>query len=122
MAKARARTAARRKKKAIKLDRARVHVHSTFNNTILTLTDPNGDVVLWRSPGTVGFSGSRKGTPYAAQMACSALVRDMKDFGIRSVTVTVNGTGAGRQAAVQTLRSSGIQVEEVKNVTPTAHS
>ncbi len=99
-----------------------MHVHSSFNNTILTLTDLNGDVVLWKTPGTVGFTGSRKGTPFAAQMACQALVRDMRDFGIRSVTVTVNGTGAGRQAAVQTLRSSGIQVEEVRNVTPTAHS
>jgi len=112
----------KRKKKAIKLERARVHVHSTFNNTILTLTDLNGDVITWKSPGTVGFSGSRKGTPYAAQLAAQALAREMKDFGIRSVVVTVTGTGAGRRAAVQTLRSAGIQVEEVRNVTPVPHS
>lgn len=111
-----------RKKRAIKLERARVHVHSTFNNTILTLTALDGSVITWKSPGAVGFSGSRKGTPYAAQIACQALVREMRDYGIRAVVVTINGTGAGRQAVVQTLRSSGIQVEEVKNVTSTPHS
>ncbi len=117
-----ARRTTRRRKKAIKLERARVHIHSTFNNTILTLTDLDGNVITWKSPGTVGFSGSRKGTPYAAQVACQALVKEMKEFGIRSVVVTVNGAGPGRQAVIQTLKSSGIQVEEVKNVTPTPHS
>ncbi len=117
-----ARRTTRRKKKSIKLERARVHIHSTFNNTILTLTDLDGNVLTWKSPGTVGFSGSRKGTPYAAQVACQALVKEMKEFGIRSVVVTVNGAGPGRQAVIQTLKSSGIQVEEVKNVTPTPHS
>lgn len=117
-----AKTTASRKKKAVKLDRARVHIHSTFNNTILTLTDLNGDVIIWKSPGTVGFTGSRKGTPYAAQLAAQALAKEMKDFGVQSVTVTVDGTGPGRQAAIQTLRAAGIQVEEVKNVTPNPHS
>lgn len=117
-----ARRSLRRKKKVIKLERARVHIHSSFNNTILTLTDLNGDVITWKSPGTVGFSGSRKGTPYAAQLAAQALAKEMRDYGIRSVVVTVDGTGPGRQAAVQTLRSAGIQVEEVKNVTPVSHS
>ncbi len=109
-------------KKAIKLERARVHVHSTFNNTILTLTDLQGNTITWQSAGTAGFSGSRKGTPYAAQLATQALLREMKEYGIRSVIVTVQGTGPGRQAVVQTLRSSDIQVEEVKNVTPVSHS
>lgn len=111
-----------RKKKAIRLDRARVHVHSTFNNTIITVTDPMGNAVGWQSGGTAGFTGSRKGTPYAAQLATQALVRDLKDYGVRSVLVTVDGTGSGRQAVVQTLRSLGIQVEEVRNVTPVSHS
>ncbi|MBC7221844.1 30S ribosomal protein S11 [Candidatus Bipolaricaulota bacterium] len=111
-----------RKKKNIRLERARVHIHSTFNNTILTLTDLDGNVLAWQSGGTVGFSGSRKGTPYAAQLAAQALVRQMKDMGIRSVIVTVNGSGPGRQPVIQTLRAGGIQVEEVKNVTPTPHS
>ncbi|MEW6217788.1 MAG: 30S ribosomal protein S11 [Candidatus Bipolaricaulota bacterium] len=111
-----------RKKKAIRLDRARVHVHSTFNNTIITVTDPTGNAVGWQSGGTAGFTGSRKGTPYAAQLATQALVRDLKEYGVRSVIVTVDGTGSGRQAVVQTLRSLGIQVEEVRNVTPVSHS
>ncbi|MGC9529741.1 MAG: 30S ribosomal protein S11 [Candidatus Bipolaricaulaceae bacterium] len=116
------RTTQRKRKKVVKLERARVHIHSTFNNTIITLTDLDGNVVTWKSPGTAGFSGSRKGTPFAAQLACQELVKEMKDFGIRSVLVTVDGTGSGRQAVVQTLRSGGIQVEEVRNVTPVSHS
>ena len=111
-----------RKKKAIRLDRARVHVHSTFNNTIITVTDPAGNAVVRQSGGTAGFTGSRKGTPYAAQLATQALVRDLKEYGVRSVIVTVDGTGSGRQAVVQTLRSLGIQVEEVRNVTAVSHS
>lgn len=111
-----------RKKKAIRLDRARVHIHSTFNNTIVTVTDLNGNTVSWKSGGTAGFTGSRKGTPYAAQLATQALARELKEYGVRSVIVTVDGTGSGRQAVVQTLRSLGIQVEEVRNVTPVSHS
>lgn len=111
-----------RKKRTIHLDRARVHVHSTFNNTIITVTDLNGNALGWQSGGTAGFSGSRKGTPYAAQLATQALARHLKEYGVRSVIVTVDGTGSGRQAVVQTLRSLGIQVEEVRNVTPVSHS
>lgn len=111
-----------RKRKNVRLERARVHIYSSFNNTILTLTDLDGNTLAWQSGGTVGFSGSRKGTPYAAQLACQALVRQMKEMGIRSVIVTVDGAGPGRQPVIQTLRASGIQVEEVKNVTPTPHS
>ncbi len=110
------------KKKAIRLDRARVHIHSTFNNTIITLSDLQGNTITWQSGGTAGFTGSRKGTPYAAQLATQALVRELKEFGVRAVVVTVDGTGPGRQAVVQTLRSSDIQVEEVRNVTPVSHS
>jgi len=111
-----------RKKKAIRLDRARVHVHSTFNNTIITVTDHNGNAVGWQSGGTAGFTGSKKGTPYAAQLATQSLARDLKEYGVRSVIVTIDGSGSGRQAVVQTLRSAGIQVEEVRNVTPVSHS
>jgi small subunit ribosomal protein S11 len=108
--------------KNIKLERARVHIHSTFNNTIITLTEINGNPVTWKSPGMVGYKGSRKGTPYAAQIAAEALVREMKDYGIRSILVTVKGTGSGRQSVVQTLKGSGIRLEEVRNVTPVSHS
>ncbi len=107
---------------ARKVDRARLHVHSTFNNTILTLTDLEGHVLAWASPGTRGFKGSKKGTPYAAQLACEALIAKMREFGIRSVVVTINGTGQGRNSVVNTIKGSGIRVEDVKNVTPVSHS
>jgi small subunit ribosomal protein S11 len=97
-------------------------VHSTFNNTILTLTDLEGHVLAWTSPGTRGFKGSKKGTPYAAQLACEALLAKMREFGIRSLVVTINGTGQGRNSVVNTLKGSGIRVEDVKNVTPVSHS
>ncbi|MCK5584767.1 30S ribosomal protein S11 [Candidatus Bipolaricaulota bacterium] len=108
--------------KNIKLERAQVHIHASFNNTIITITDMNGHPVLWKSPGVVGYKGSRKGTPYAAQIAAESLSREMKDIGIRSVAVFVKGTGSGRQSVIQTIKSSGIRVEEVKNVTPLSHS
>ncbi|HIC96086.1 TPA: 30S ribosomal protein S11 [Candidatus Bipolaricaulota bacterium] len=107
---------------ARKVERARVYVHSTFNNTILTLTDTDGQVLTWVSPGVVGFKGSRKGTPYAAQMAAERLLERMKEFGVRSVTILVKGTGSGRNSVIQTLKGSGIRVEEVKNITPVAHN
>jgi len=108
--------------KNVKLERALVSIHSTFNNTIITVSDMNGNPVMWKSPGMVGYRGSRKGTPYAAQIAAESLTRDMKDSGIRSVVIRVKGTGSGRQSVVQTIKSSGIRVEEVKNVTPVSHS
>ena len=107
---------------ARKVERARVYVHATFNNTILTLTDQNGDVLTWVSPGAVGFKGSRKGTPYAAQIAAERLIERMRDHGVRSVVVLVKGTGSGRNSVIQTLKGSGIRVEEVKNITPVSHS
>jgi len=104
------------------LDRARVHIHATYNNTILTLTDLDGNVLAWSSCGVVGFKGSRKGTPFAAQLATEKLMERMKEFGIKSVIITVNGTGSGRNSAVNTLKNSPFRVEEVKNVTPVSHS
>jgi len=108
--------------KNIKLERALIHVHATFNNTIITVTDMTGNPVAWKSPGVVGYKGSRKGTPYAAQIAAESLSREMKDMGIRSVSIEVKGTGSGRQSVIQTIKASGIRVEEVKNVTPVSHS
>ncbi len=108
--------------KNIKLDRAKVHIHATYNNTIITVCDMNENPVTWKSPGMVGYKGSRKGTPFAAQVAAESLVREMKDYGIRSVSIAVKGTGSGRQSVVQTIKGSGIRVEEVKNVTPVSHS
>jgi small subunit ribosomal protein S11 len=108
--------------KNIKLDQAIVHIHATYNNTIITVCDKNDNPITWKSPGMVGYKGSRKGTPFAAQVAAESLVREMKDYGIRSVSISVKGTGSGRQSVVQTIKGSGIRVEDVKNVTPVSHS
>jgi small subunit ribosomal protein S11 len=104
------------------VDRARLHVHATYNNTIITLTDLDGNVLGWSSPGVVGFKGSRKGTPYAAQLATERIMEKMKEFGIKSVVVTVDGTGSGRNSVVNALKNSPFRVEEVKNITPVSHS
>ena len=105
-----------------KLDRARIHVHSSFNNTIVTLTDLSGQVLAWSTPGIEGFKGSKKGTPFAAQLATEALVNKMKEFGIRAVVVTIDGVGPGRNSVVNALKNAVVRVEEVKNVTPVSHS
>ncbi len=107
---------------AKKLERARVHIHATFNNTIITLADLTGEVLAWQSPGCVGFKGSRKGTPYAAQVAADRLIGKMREFGIKSVIITINGAGPGRHSVTQTLKGAGIRIEEIKNVTPVSHS
>lgn len=106
----------------VKLNKARVHVHASFNNTILTLTDTDGDVISWVTPGAVGFKGSRKGTPYAAQVAAENLVEELRDYGVNSVIVTVKGTGSGRNSVIQTIEGAGIEVTKVTNITPRAHS
>jgi len=108
--------------KNIKIERAVIHIHATFNNTIITTTDLNGHPITWKTPGSVGYKGSKKGTPYAAQIAAESLARELKDYGVRSVAIRVKGTGSGRQSVVQTIKASGIRVEEVKNVTPVSHS
>lgn len=107
---------------ARKVERARVYIHTSFNNTILTLTDTNGDVLTWVSPGAVGFKGSRKGTPYAAQIAAERLIARMREHGVRSIVVLIKGTGSGRNSVIQTLKGSEIRVEEVRNITPVSHS
>jgi small subunit ribosomal protein S11 len=104
------------------LERARVHVNSTYNNTIITLTDVDGHVLAWATPGLVGFKGSRKGTPFAAQLATERLMERMKEYGIKSVVLTINGTGSGRNSVLNAFKNSTFRVEEVRNVTPIAHS
>lgn len=98
------------------------HVHATFNNTIVTITDPQGLVVAWSSAGSVGFKGSRKGTPFAAQMAAEAAARKVSDFGMRSVIVYVKGPGGGRESAVRALQGAGLNVSSIKDVTPIPHN
>ena len=98
------------------------HVHSTFNNTIVTVTDEHGNVLTWSSAGALGFKGSRKSTPYAAQMAAEAAAKASMDHGMKSVEVCVKGPGPGREAAVRALQAAGLEVTAINDVTPIPHN
>ena len=111
--------AKRRERKAIPAGRA--FIQSTFNNTIVTLTDPGGNVIAWSSSGTSGFKGSRKGTPYAAQMAARDAARKAMEHGLRQVEVFVRGPGSGREAAIRSLQASGLHITSIRDVTPIPH-
>jgi small subunit ribosomal protein S11 len=110
----------RREKKSIPAGRA--YIQSTFNNTIVTLTDPQGNVIAWGSSGSARFKGSRKGTPYAAQLAARDAVRKGMEHGLRQVEVFVKGPGSGREAAIRSLQSSGLTVTSIRDVTPIPHN
>lgn len=99
-----------------------VHIQSTFNNTIVTITDPNGNVVSWSSAGMQGFKGSRKSTPFAAQQAAEDAARKAQDHGMKTVEVYVKGPGSGRESALRALQSSGFNVVMIKDVTPIPHN
>jgi small subunit ribosomal protein S11 len=99
-----------------------VHVQATFNNTIVTFTDPLGNVLAWSSSGSLGFRGSRKGTPFAAQQASLTAAQKAKEAGLRTVEVRVAGPGAGRESAVRALATVGIEVRSIKDVTPIPHN
>jgi small subunit ribosomal protein S11 len=98
------------------------HVKSTFNNTIITITDPSGNTVAWSSAGTQGFKGSRKSTPFAAQVAAETAAKKAIDMGMRKVEIFVKGPGAGREAAVRALQAAGLEVETIRDVTPIPHN
>ena len=114
--------AARKKKSRKNVAEGVVHIHSTFNNTIVTITDYQGNVISWSSAGTVGFKGSRKGTPFAAQQAAESAAKKAMDHGLRSVQVFVRGPGAGRESALRSLQSVGFHVSLIKDVTPIPHN
>lgn len=101
---------------------AQAHIQSTFNNTIITITDPKGDVITWSSAGTVGFKGSRKSTPYAAQLAAQQVARQAMDMGVRELDVFIKGPGPGREAAVRALQAAGIAVTSISDVTRVPHN
>ena len=98
------------------------YVQASFNNTIVTISDMNGNVLSWKSSGSLGFRGSRKGTPFAAQMAADAAARKAADIGMRSVVVYVKGPGGGRESAVRALQGAGLNVSSIKDVTPIPHN
>ena len=98
------------------------HIQSTFNNTIVTLTDTRGDAISWASAGTVGFKGTKKGTPFAAQLAAEAAARKAQDHGLKRVDVFVKGPGSGRETAVRALHTVGLEVNLIRDVTPLPHN
>ncbi len=98
------------------------HIKSTFNNTIISITDPQGNVISWRSAGQVGFKGSRKSTPFAAQMAAEACAKAAQEHGLRRVAVFVKGPGSGRETAIRSLQAAGLEVVSIQDRTPVPHN
>ena len=98
------------------------HIKATFNNTIVTLTDKDGNVIIWTSGGKIGFKGARKGTPFAAQQAAAAAAREALALGLRRVEVRVKGPGAGREAAIRSLQAAGLEISAIRDVTPIPHN
>ena len=104
------------------IERGAAHIHSTFNNTIVTITDEAGNAISWASAGELGFKGSRKSTPFAAQMAAETASKVSMEHGLKKVDVFVKGPGAGREAAIRALQAAGIEVVSIKDVTPIPHN
>jgi len=111
-----------RRKEKKNVSHGHAHIKSTFNNTIVSITDPNGNVISWASSGHVGFKGSRKSTPFAAQMAAENAARKAAEHGMRKVDVFVKGPGSGRETAIRSLQAAGLEVGTIQDVTPTAHN
>jgi small subunit ribosomal protein S11 len=101
---------------------AHAHIKSTFNNTIITITDIDGSVLTWMSSGQVGFKGSRKSTPFAAGLAADAIVDKAREFGIKKIDVFVNGPGSGKETAIKSLQTGGLEIGKILDVTPKAHN
>ncbi len=111
-----------RKKERKSIPKGRAYIQSTFNNTLITLTDPNGNVIASGSAGTVGFKGSRKSTPFAAGQAAERVARKAMDNGMRQVDVSVKGPGSGREAAIRALQAAGLAILSIRDVTPMPHN
>lgn len=98
------------------------HIHSTFNNTLVMITDPQGNAVAWSSAGALGFKGSRKSTPFAAQMAAETAAKTSMEYGMKTVEVAVKGPGSGREAAIRSLQATGLEITAIRDVTPVPHN
>ena len=125
MAKTQSRTAGKKvvkKKEKKNVPHGIAHVHASFNNTIISISDPTGNMLSWASSGNQNFRGTRKGTPYAAQIAASVAAEVAKEQGIRSVDIRVKGPGAGRESAIRAINACGIQVTSIRDVTPIPHN
>lgn len=112
----------RRRKIKRNIPHAQAHIKASFNNTVITITDQEGNVVAWSSGGSVGFKGSRKSTPYAAQVAAEQTARSAGEMGIRKLDVIVRGSGSGRETAIRAIQNMGIEVTGIKDVTPVPHN
>ncbi|MCG8541309.1 MAG: 30S ribosomal protein S11 [Clostridia bacterium] len=113
----------RRKKRERKnIERGQAHIQSTFNNTIITISDMTGNAISWSSAGNCGFKGSRKSTPFAAQMAAEIAAKAAMEHGLRTVEVYVKGPGSGREAAIRSLQATGLEINSIKDVTPIPHN
>jgi small subunit ribosomal protein S11 len=111
------------KKKAKKVDaRGVVHIKASFNNTIITITDMNGNVISWATAGKAGFKGSKKSTPFAAQVAAQACSKEAMDMGLRKVEVKVKGPGSGREATIRSIQAAGLEITAIRDVTPIPHN
>lgn len=112
-----------KKKKNVKVESmGEAHIHASFNNIIISLTNKNGQVISWGSAGKMGFKGSKKNTPYAAQLAAEECAKEAHDLGLRRVKVYVKGPGAGRESAIRTIHNNGIEVSEIIDITPIPHN
>lgn len=112
----------KKKKDLRKVDKGQAHIHASFNNTIITITDTNGNALSWCSSGSLGFRGSRKSTAYAAQQAAEVAAKGAKEYGVRSVEVYVNGPGQGRESAIRALQTAEIEVSLIRDVSPIPHN
>ncbi|RKD25413.1 small subunit ribosomal protein S11 [Caminicella sporogenes DSM 14501] len=116
------RTTRRKRRERKNIERGQAHIQSTFNNTIVTITDMAGNAIAWSSAGNCGFKGSRKSTPFAAQMAAEQAAKAAMEHGLKTVEVYVKGPGAGREAAIRSLQAAGLEISLIKDVTPIPHN
>ena len=122
MAKVQAKKSTTRRRERKNIEKGQAHIHSSFNNTIVTITDVQGNAISWASSGGLGFKGSRKSTPFASQMAAETAAKAAMEHGLKSIEVFVKGPGAGREAAIRALQTAGLEISMIKDVTPIPHN
>ena len=122
MAQAKKGTTRKKRKERKNIERGQAHIQATFNNTLVTITDQSGNAISWSSAGSLGFKGSRKSTPFAAQMASEAAAKAAAEHGLRNVEVYVKGPGSGREAAIRALQTAGLEITMIKDITPIPHN
>jgi small subunit ribosomal protein S11 len=122
MAQAKKGTVRKKKKERKNIERGQAHIQASFNNTLVTLTDQSGNAISWSSAGALGFKGSRKSTPFAAQMASEAAAKAAIEHGLKNVEVYVKGPGSGREAAIRALQTAGLEITMIKDITPIPHN